>query len=705
MDRESARREIRENISCLNYLEKSQKGNYCCPFCGSGKGKSKTGAVKYYPATNTVSCFAGCATEAGTRGKSYDVIDLYMAKYGTDYNTALQSLAGEMGLQIDTNRQDIDEKYRQHKEIMEAAAEVKVYDWNDEIGGPTDTAAAPQSSKTEEAGETATSKKEEPQGATQATKKDYTEYFAECAARINDPAAVAYLESRGISAATAAACNVGYDPKADPAEAGHPCPRIILPAGKSFYVGRRADGGTEYAKLNSKGGSPFLFNGNALQSDAAEIFITEGAFDALSIIEAGAAAVALNSANNADKFVKYIENHPTPADAAFVICLDSDDAGKKAAETLREGLQKLNISCIKADICGGEKDPNAALVKDRAAFIEAVEAARQQVSKRPDNVEYYIDALMGTDIEKQRNVIKTGFSEFDRQTGGLYPGLYVLPALSSLGKTTFACQMADQIAAQGHDVLFFSMEMSRLEMVSKSINRYVAKADKESGINSLMIRRNMLHPEQREKVAAAVMAYKEAVGARLSIIEGNLKCDISFIGEKIRQYIARNNTRPVVFIDYLQILQPGEVKGRTQSKREAIEDAVEQVKILSRELSITIIVISSVNRANYLAPIDFESIKESGGIEYTADAIFGLQLQVLHDPVFEEEKKIKEKRELIKRAKSENPRKLELVCLKNRYGRIDIAVSFVYYPSLDLYVEDTENPFLSAEKKRATKRI
>ena len=43
----------------------------------------------------------------------------------------------------------------------------------------------------------------------------------------------------------------------------------------------------------------------------------------------------------------------------------------------------------------------------------------------------------------------------DLLEGGLYEGLYCVGAISSLGKTTFVTQIADQIAAQGTDVLIF----------------------------------------------------------------------------------------------------------------------------------------------------------------------------------------------------------------------------------------------------------
>ena len=120
-----------------------------------------------------------------------------------------------------------------------------------------------------------------------------------------------------------------------------------------------------------------------------------------------------------------------------------------------------------------------------------------------------------------------------------------------------------------------------------------------------------------------------------------------------------------------------------------MDAAITELKRISRALYVTIIVISSVNRTNYLTPIDFESIKESGGIEYTADVIWGLQLQCLNDPAFDKQNNIGEKRKLIKEGKNETPRKVELVCLKNRYGVTGESCYFQYYPAVDWFIEDT----------------
>ena len=98
MTRDEARQEILVRVSALDYLQKSERGNYICPFCKSGTGANKTGAMEYYKDTNTVACFGRCALDYGKKGRKYDVIDLHRQYTGTDYNTAISDLARQIGI-------------------------------------------------------------------------------------------------------------------------------------------------------------------------------------------------------------------------------------------------------------------------------------------------------------------------------------------------------------------------------------------------------------------------------------------------------------------------------------------------------------------------------------------------------------------------------------------------------------------------------
>lgn len=281
---------------------------------------------------------------------------------------------------------------------------------------------------------------------------------------------------------------------------------------------------------------------------------------------------------------------------------------------------------------------------------------------------------------KQR---KTGFADIDATTGGLYPGLYVLGALSSLGKTTFAHQLADQLAKAGDTVLFFSLEQSVFELTTKSLAResYKLARDKRDlagALSSIELRAGRTSPLMK-MAYANYMEYAD----RVIVKECNFNETAESIAETVKAFIAKTGITPVVMVDYLQII-PAE--NPRMSDKEKTDQNMRRLKIMQREHDLVVFVISALNRANYLTTISFESFRESSGIEYTADVVWGMQYAILStDPVFSDpQKKIGEKRRKIQQAKAETPRDIELVCLKNRYGR-DFSTTFSYYPKYDFF--------------------
>lgn len=334
---------------------------------------------------------------------------------------------------------------------------------------------------------------------------------------------------------------------------------------------------------------------------------------------------------------------------------------------------------------------------DNTAYHSATQISSE--NPRPDAISTYLEANFTKDIErfigfKDR---RTGFKNLDELAGGLYPGLYVIGAISSLGKTTFIHQMGDQLAAAGDHVLFFSLEQNRLEMVTKSLSRITARHNKITAVSAINMRSGRINAE----VLAAAEEYNK-IADRVSVVECNFNTNIGFILDYTKEYMAANpGIKPIVIVDYLQIIPPTDPR---QSDKEKVDHIVRGLKKLQSDNDLVIFVVSSINRANYLSPIDFESFKESGGIEYTADVVWGLQLQVLNDDLFNKDTKIKEKREKVREAKKANPRKIELLCLKNRYGVSSYSCGFIYTPQFDLfevdynYKDDDEKPV--SDKRR-----
>lgn len=393
------------------------------------------------------------------------------------------------------------------------------------------------------------------------------------------------------------------------------------------------------------------------------------------------------SAANGSKFKELyrqgnIEGYPSPSEARLALCnmlaFYTQDPGQidslvRASALYAEKWDRTGSGTIKKAIEGlteTYKPPQRSTPE---------EDFKKEDTSIGSSVGEYLKKNFREDLKKALSYSdrKTGYENLDRELGCLYPGLYVLGGISSVGKTTFIHQMADQLARSGEHVLFFSLEQSQFELVSKSIARIIATKEEERNcITSAQIRKGV----SGLKVTEAIKDYSGYAG-RLTVIEGNFDVSVLKLRSMVEGYAQENKCKPIVIVDYLQIL-PGDPR---QSDKQRIDSNVTGLKRLSRDLDIPVIVISSLNRGNYLAPIDFEAFKESGGIEYSADVVWGLQLSCMNEEVFIKSKKIIEKRERLKKAKDETPRSIELVCLKNRNGKPYFTCEFKYKPRFDLY--------------------
>lgn len=444
--------------------------------------------------------------------------------------------------------------------------------------------------------------------------------------------------------------------------------RAIIPVlkdGKVVYWNSRALEKDPKNKYMKAPGQAVFFNIDHLKTapGGSLIILTEGEFDALSLESIGIKAIAIGGVENYDNFKEINKRE----DIIFLTAFDNDQAGQN-----HNSKNSINIPTQYKDINewlqGGREPFKTDMISQVKIYHDLI--------KKPDTVAKYISSSFMEDIDKFKSYkdIKTGFENLDNIMGGFYPGLYVVGGISSVGKTTFVHQLADQLAERGQDIIYFSLEQSRLELLSKSLARITAKNN--TPIKSIEIRTG----NNDSEVNQSINKYS-GIADKISIIEGNFTTDINYIKSYVNKYVALNDVKPVVIIDYLQIIQ-GDIR---LSDKQRIDNNVTELKRLSRDNDIIVIVISSVNRGNYLTPVDFESFKESGGIEYTADVVWGLQLMAIHQAEFSKQNNIAEKRDIIQKAKNEVPRKIELVALKNRNGISNYSCGFNYDPRYDIF--------------------
>lgn len=629
--------------------DRSRNGGIICPICKDGDGEhGKRGPTTKDGIHFTCWQGDGCFRNA-------DVIDIIGIEYGLEtYPDKLRQAAELYGIELEDNR-------RQE--------------------GPRTKPLAPAPLQQDQG-----QQEEAP---------DFTGYFQQTNRHLTDTD-----YHRGISKATLDRFLVGYDPAWRHPKAPDTVPatpRLIIPTGAGSYIARDTrPEATDYKKM--KVGPLQIFNVKGMYQAKKPVFVVEGEIDALSIIDAGGEAVALGSTSMTGKFLdKLKERKP---EQPFIICLDNDEAGQAAAEKLREGMKDLGITYYDdIDIVGESKDPNESYTADPAGFKKRVQRA-EAVEIIKESVRYTLTGFI-EEVAASLNdsFTPTGFPSVDKLLdGGFYPGLYILGAVSSLGKTSFLLQVSDNLAKEGRDVLFFSLEMSRKELIAKSLSRLTAINDTEANGSTTLAKTtrgiltgrfyNSYSKEEMDLIKKSIGQYGE-YAERLYITEGVGDVSVGTIREKVARHKAITGKTPVVIVDYLQILAPYDPR---YSDKQNTDKAVLELKRLSRDEGTPVIAISSFNRDNYAAPVNMAAFKESGAVEYGADVLIGLQYNGMdYGEMGESEKeRVKRVREIMQEVQAAGrdgrAQQIQVKILKNRNGvKGDAILDFI--PKFNYFME------------------
>jgi len=272
---------------------------------------------------------------------------------------------------------------------------------------------------------------------------------------------------------------------------------------------------------------------------------------------------------------------------------------------------------------------------------EYKEYRRLNYLKKTDNTTALNDlkALVSARQQGYTELWPTGFTEFDKKLGGGFMGeqLIMLGAISSLGKTSFALQIATQIAEQGNDVLIFSLEMSKNELNAKTISRYthiIAEKEKTPSYYKLTTQDILMGNvgdivfdqgmDAKGQLYVAALDATTKIADHIRIFVGENNVDVDTVRDAVDLHISATGRKPFVIVDYLQILRASD-DARTTDKRLLTDNDVTCLKVLSRDFRIPVMVISAFNRTSYLDPVSMGSFRESSGIEYSSDILLGMQ--------------------------------------------------------------------------------
>lgn len=277
--------------------------------------------------------------------------------------------------------------------------------------------------------------------------------------------------------------------------------------------------------------------------------------------------------------------------------------------------QKIIQQAREAD---GDVDINLVLNNAEKDILEIAKTANN-TDRIVEPAEYIMNAF--TEIEKRYNSsqdgklfgLDTGFSELNRMTGGLQKSdLIILGARPSMGKTAFALNILANLARKNVPVAIFSLEMSSEQLTNRLFSLYGL-------IDSNSIRLGRLDGNELERLTLTLTI----LSGKPLYIDDTAGLNMSKLRTKARK-LKREKDIKLLVIDYLQLMQGS---SRKIDRQQEISEISRSLKLLARELDITIIALSQLSRAvesrQDKRPM-LSDIRESGAIEQDADIVMFL---------------------------------------------------------------------------------
>ena len=239
----------------------------------------------------------------------------------------------------------------------------------------------------------------------------------------------------------------------------------------------------------------------------------------------------------------------------------------------------------------------------------------------------YID-LLGNG-ERELIGIKTGEVKLDRALLGL-SGVMVLGGKAGGGKTTLALHLAKKVAENKTPVLFYSLEMPKISIVTKLLSSL-----SKVGYGDILLKgktafekggKRELGEEDKQALQQGLLKLQDIADyitiKTRDIKDGEvtfdtLKADIDYLKRK------HKTEEVLVVIDHLQLFTPSRV---TRDQIDKEQDLINKFKEININTGASILLISQQNKASY-DNAKVTSIKGSVDIIYLADIVMFVKKQ------------------------------------------------------------------------------
>lgn len=206
--------------------------------------------------------------------------------------------------------------------------------------------------------------------------------------------------------------------------------------------------------------------------------------------------------------------------------------------------------------------------------------------------------------------VPTGFPDLDKLLAGLQKSdLIILAARPSVGKTTFALDIARNVALSGVPVGIFSLEMSANQLVQRMLSA-------ESRVDAWSIRTG--HGLSTEHFTALQEAASRLQKAPIYIDDqaGNSIVKMRSVARRLKS----EHGLGLIVVDYLQLMTTSK---NHDSMVNQVTEISRSLKGLARELDVPVLALSQLSRAVEArgGKPRLSDLRDSGSIEQDADLV------------------------------------------------------------------------------------
>jgi len=304
------------------------------------------------------------------------------------------------------------------------------------------------------------------------------------------------------------------------------------------------------------------------------------------------------------------------------------------AQIIRENSQRRKViaACVEtiSEMQGGKGKPLHESTSSLEGKLQEIGEDRRNVDVTIGSVAEFsmkaVDQIQQASESKASDGvtgIRTGLVSLDQETAGLQRGdLIILAARPSMGKTSFALQIAENVARNEKlPVVVFSMEMGGTQLAMRLLSSMTR-------IDQRRLRSGDLREQEWTDLVEAV----ETLANVDEWIDTQGALNPSELRSRLKQFVKKHGKPGLVVIDYLQLMTG---KGDENLRANEIAAISRALKAMAKDFDVPMMALSQLNRLVEARPDKrpmMSDLRESGSLEQDADLIMFIYRDDYYNP-------------------------------------------------------------------------